>query len=131
MLVRADPNGLHQPGVDPREITALDNGTGRNLEKVQNLPHPETIIPAPHLQHDDGPLVGGATLLLKKKVPVDHSEETAPDVDQPLNRLRHTRNSGGRKAGKDLTHDPCRGRANNLTDSKDDGVERGRVSHLY
>jgi hypothetical protein len=131
MLIRADPHGLHQPGVDPREVTPLDDGAGWNLEKVQNLSHTETIIPASHLQHDDGPLIGGAPLLLKKKVPVEHSEETAPDIDQPLNRLRHTRNSGGGKAGEDLTHDPCRGRANNLTDSKDDGVERGGVSHLY
>jgi hypothetical protein len=69
--------------------------------------------------------------LLKQEVPVEYGEQAAPDVHQSFNRIRHTGNAGGRQARENLTHDPCRGRADNLTDSKDDGVERGRVSHLY
>ena len=52
-------------------------------------------------------------------------------LTSPSTASGHPGNSGGRQAGEDLTHDPCRGRADNLTDAKDDGVERGGVSHLY
>ena len=67
----------------------------------------------------------------QQQVPVEYGKQAAPDVDQPFDRVRHTRDPGSRKAREDLTHDPCRGRADNLTDSKNDGVERGGVSHLY
>ena len=40
---------------------------------------------------------------------IENGEEGATDVDQPFDRLRHTRNSGSREARQDLTHDPCRG----------------------
>ena len=70
-------------------------------------------------------------LLLEEDVAIEHGEQGAPHVDQPFDRLGHTRNPGGRQARQDLTHDPCRGRANKRTDAKKDGVERGRVSHLY
>ena len=62
---------------------------------------------------------------------IEHGQQGPPDVDQPFDRLGDTRNPGGRQARQDLTHDPCRGRANKRTDAKNDGVERGGVSHLY
>jgi hypothetical protein len=64
-------------------------------------------------------------------VSVEHSQQAASNVDQPFDRVRYSGNSGSRKAREDLTHDPCRGRADNLTNAKDDGVKRGGVSHLY
>jgi hypothetical protein len=64
-------------------------------------------------------------------VPIQHGQEAATDVYQPFDRVRNPGDTGSRQAGEDLTHDPCRGRADYLTDSKDDGMERGRVSHLY
>jgi hypothetical protein len=90
-----------------------------------------TAAPTLNVEHDDGALVGRSPLLLQEKMSIEHGQQAAPDVHQPLDFVRHPGNSGGRKAGEDLTHDPCRGRADNLTDSKDDGVKRGRVSHLY
>ena len=62
---------------------------------------------------------------------VEHSEQGPADVDQPFDRLGHAGDAGGREARQDLPHDPCRGRANKRTDAKNDGVKRGRVSHLY
>jgi hypothetical protein len=59
---------------------------------------------------------------LQEKVAVENGEQAAPDVHQPLHLLGHPRNTGGRKAREDLTHDPCRGRAVYVTDSKDDGM---------
>ncbi len=77
------------------------------------------------------PSSAGTSLLVQQQVTVDHGEQAAADVHQPFDRVRHARDPGSRQAREDLTHDPCRGRADNLTDSKDYGVKRGRVSHLY
>jgi hypothetical protein len=131
VLIRVEPYCPDQTRVDSREIPPLDNRGRGNLEEVQDLPHTETVVAPPHFEDDNGPLIGGAPFLLKQEVPIEYGKEAAPNVYQPFDRVRHTRNSGSRKAREDLTHDPCRGRADNLTDSKNDGVERGRVSHLY
>ena len=131
MPVRVHSHRLHQPRVDARELSPLHNRSFGNLEEVQDLPDPEPVAPTLNVEHDDCALVGRSPLLLQEKMSIEHGQQAAPDVHQPLNFVRHPGNSGGRKAGEDLTHDPCRGRADNLTDSKDDGVKRGRVSHLY
>ena len=120
-----------QPRVDTGELSAFHHRPSRDFKKVQHLPHPESVTPPPDLENDDCALVGRPSLLLEEEVPVEHGEQGAPHIHQPLDLFRHTGNSGGRKAGEDLTHDPCRGRADHLTDSKDDGVKRGGVSHLY
>lgn len=131
MLVTSESDRLHQPRIDPRQLPSLDHRSGRDLEEVENLSHSQSIAATAYLKHDDRTLIRRPPLLLQEQMPVENGEQGASDVYQPFNRLGHARNPGGLKAGKDLTHDPCRGRADNLTDSKDDGVERGRVSHLY
>ncbi len=62
---------------------------------------------------------------------IEYGEQGPTDIDQPFDRVRHAGNASGREARQDLTHDPCRGSANMRTDSKDDGVQRRGVSHLY
>jgi hypothetical protein len=131
VLVRSEADRLDQPGIDPGQVPPFDHRASRNLEEVQDLPDPQAIAAPPHVKHDDRALIRRSALLLKQEVPVEDCEEAPANVYQPFDRIRNTRNPGGREAREDLTHDPCRGRADNLTDSKDDGVERGRVSHLY
>jgi hypothetical protein len=131
VLIRVEPYCPDQTRVDPRKVSTLDNRGSGNLEKVQDLPHPEPVVAPPHFEDDNGAFIRGTPFLLKQEVPIEYGKQAAPDVHQPFDRVRHTRNSGSREAREDLTHDPCRGRADNLTDSKNDGVERGRVSHLY
>ena len=131
MLVCSQSDRLDQPGIDPGQLPALDDRSSRDLEEVENLSHPQPVASPPHLEHDDRTLICRPPLLLQEEMPVQDREQAASDVYQPFDRLGDARNSGSRKAGKDLTHDPCRGRADNLTDSKNDGMERGRVSHLY
>jgi hypothetical protein len=118
----------------PTALTSRGSTPGRSrrqLEKVQHLTHAKSVALTLHFEHDNGALVGGPAILLQEQVSVEHGQQAATNVDQPLDRVRYARNSGGRKAGEDLTHDPCRGRADNLTDAKYDGVKRGGVSHLY
>ena len=131
MLVRADSDRLHQPGIHPRQVSAFHHRGGWNFEKVENLPDAETIGAPSNFEDDNGSLIGGTPILFQQEVAIEYGQQAAPDVYQPFNRIRNTRYTGGRKAREDLTHDPCRGRANNLTDAKYDGVERGGVSHLY
>lgn len=131
MPVSLESHCFDQPRVDTRELSPFHHRPRRDFEKVQHLPHSKSVAPSPNFENDDRALVGRPPLLLQEKMPVEHGQQGAPHIHQPLNLVRHTRNSGSRKAGEDLTHDPCRGRADNLTDSKNDGVERGRVSHLY
>jgi hypothetical protein len=131
MPVRLESDGLDQAGVYSGKLPAFDYRSSRDLEKVQHLTHAEPIALALNLEHDNGALVGRPAILLQEQVSIEYGEQASAYVDQPLDRVRHPRNSGSRKAGEDLTHDPCRGRADNLTDSKDDGVKRGGVSHLY
>ena len=131
MLVRAGSDRLYEPGIDTGQVSPLDNRRGGNLEEVQNLPDTEAVVAPSDLENDNGPLVRGTRILLQQEVPIEYGQQAAPDIHQPFNRIRHTRYAGGRKAREDLTHDPCRGRADNLTDAKNDGVERGGVSHLY
>ena len=122
---------LDQLRVNTGELPAFDDRAGGDLEEIQDLTDAKTVTAAPYLEYDDRTLVRRPPLLLQQEMPVEDGEEAATDVDQPFDRVRHAGNSGSRQAGEDLTHDPCRGRADNLTDSKDDGVKRGRVSHLY
>ena len=53
---------------------------------------------------------------------IEHGEQGPADVHQPFDRLGDPGDAGGREARQDLTHDPCRGRANKRTDAKNDGV---------
>jgi hypothetical protein len=129
--VRLETHCLHQSGIDTGKLPTFDHRSSRDLEKVQDLPYTKAVALALHLEHDNGALVGLPSLLLEQQVPVEHGEQVASNVDQSFDRIRHPGNSGSRKAGEDLTHDPCRGRADNLTDAKYDGVKRGGVSHLY
>lgn len=131
MLVGSESDGLDQARVHPGQVPAFDHGAGWQLQKIEHLPDSEAVAPSLHLEHDDGALIDLSALLLQKQVPIEHGQEAATNVYQPFDRVWDTRNAGSRQAREDLTHDPCRGRADNLTDSKDDGVERGRVSHLY
>jgi hypothetical protein len=131
VLVCADADRSHQTGVNTRKIPAFHHRGRGDLEEVQDLPYAESVIASLHFKDDNRSFIGMTALLLQQEVPVENGEQAAPDVYQPFDGIRNTRNSGSRKAREDLTHDPCRGRADNLTDSKDDGVERGGVSHLY
>jgi len=125
------PDGLHQPGIDPRQVRPFGDRLFRHLEEVQHLADGQPVAPACDLDDDDGPFIPVLSRLLEENVTVEHGEEGSPNVDQPFDRLGHARYPGGREARQDLPHDPCRGRANKRTDAKNDGVERGRVSHLY
>ena len=131
MLVETLADSLDQTGVDPGQIPAFDHRARGYLEEVENLADSQPVTAALHLEDDDCALVGREPGLLQQQVPVQDRKQAATDVHEPFDRVRHTWNPGGRKAREDLTHDPCRGRADYLTDSKDDGVKRGRVSHLY
>ena len=115
-------HGIHAPGVSRLKGWGL-------LDQViaSNCP------PVSRLGLDLGPfsLVGQPPLLLQEHVSIENGQQGSSNVDQPLDCVRHPGNAGGRKTGEDLTHDPCRGRAHDLADSKDDGVKRGGVSHLY
>ena len=93
-----------------------------HLEEVQDLPDAQTVAAAGDLDDHDCALVLRLPLLLEEDVPVENGEEGAPDVDQPFDGLRDTRDSGSGQARQDLTHDPCRGSANQRTDAKNDGV---------
>src|SRR5919198_1266369 len=93
-----------------------------HLEKIEDLPHSESIPLAGHVQDHDRALVLLPSSLLEEDVAVENGEEGAPDVDQSFDRLDDARYPGGREARQDLTHDPCRGRANKRTDPKNDGV---------
>ena len=128
---RSEAHRLDQPGIDSGQLPAFDYRAGGDLEEIQDLTDAKTVTAAPYLEYDDRTLVRRPPLLLQQEMPVEDGEEAATDVYQPFDRVRHAGNSGSRQAGEDLTHDPCRGRADNLTDSKDDGVKRGGVSHLY
>lgn len=128
---RSKSDCLDQLRVDSGQLPAFDHRAGGDLEEIQNLTYAETVTAAPHFEYDDRTLIRRPPLLLQQEMPVEDGEQAATDVNQSFDRVRHAGNSGSRQAGEDLTHDPCRGRADNLTDSKDDGVKRGRVSHLY
>jgi hypothetical protein len=94
----------------------------RHLEEVDHLPDAEPVPASSHVQDHDGPLVLRQARLLEENVTIEDGEQGPADVDQAFDRLGHARDAGGREARQDLTHDPCRGRANKRTDAKDDGV---------
>jgi hypothetical protein len=131
VLVRADPDRFDEPGIYSGQVPPLNDRSGWNFEEVEDLTDPQAVIASFDLEDDDGTLIGGTPILLQQQVAIEYGQQAAPDVHQPFNRIRNTRYTGSRKAREDLTHDPCRGRADNLTDPKDDGVERGGVSHVY
>jgi hypothetical protein len=131
VLVRSDAHGFDEAWVDTRKVPPFDDGSCRDLEEVEHSADSQAVVASFDLENDDRALIRLPPLLLEQQMSIQDREEAATDVHQPFDRVRHTRNSGSRKAREDLTHDPCRGRADNLTDSKYDGVERGRVSHLY
>ena len=122
MLVVAYAHGLHQPRVDAREVRPFGHGVGRDLEEVDHLPDPDPLPPARHVDDDDRSLVALPPWLLEEYVAIEHGEQGAADVHQPLDRLSDPGDAGGREARQDLTHDPCRGSANKRTDAKNDGV---------
>ena len=131
MLAVADAHRLDQPRVDPRQVGALGDRALGDLEEVQHLPDAHPVPAARHVHHDDGALIPRQTRLLEEHMTIEHGQQGATDVHQPFDRLGHPWNPGSRQARQDLTHDPCRGRANKRTDAKNDGVQRGGVSHLY
>jgi hypothetical protein len=131
MLVGSEANRLHQSGVDPGQVPAFDYRRRRHLEEVQYLADSQAVGAAFDLEDHNCALVRLIAGLFQQQMPVEHREQTASNIYQPFDGVRHTGDPGSRQAREDLTHDPCRGRADNLTDSKDDGVKRGRVSHLY
>lgn len=131
MLVRVQADRLYQSRVDPGQVPAFDHRACGNFEEVEYLADPQPVAAALDLDDDNCALIRRASGLLQQDVSIEHREEAAANIYQPLDRTRHAWNSGSRQAREDLTHDPCRGRADNLTDAKDDGVKRGRVSHLY
>ena len=115
------------PGqVGPRRDRLLGH-----FQEVEDLPDPETVTAAGDFDDHDCALILRLPRLLEEDVAVENGKEGAPDVDQPFDGLRDTRNSGSGQARQDLTHDPCRGSANQRTDAKNDGVQRWGVSHLY
>ncbi len=122
MLLTADPHRADQPGIDTGQIGARRNRLLGDFQEVQYLAHSQPVAPSGHLDQDDRTLVLRSALLLQEDVTIQYGEEGSPDVDQAFHRLSHTRDPGDREARQDLTHDPCRGRANQRTDSKDDGV---------
>jgi hypothetical protein len=131
VLVGPEPDGFDQPGIDTGQLAPFDDGGCRHLEEVEHGADSQAVVASFDLENDDRALIGRTPLLLEQQMSIQNGKEAATDVHQPFDRVRHARNSGSREAREDLTHDPCRGRADNLTDSKYDGVERGRVSHLY
>jgi hypothetical protein len=131
MSMVADPDRLDQPGVHPWELGSGGDRPLRHLEEVEHLPDREPVPAPADLEEDDRALILGPAGLGQEDVAIEDGEQGATNVHQPIDRLGDPRNTGGRQAGEDLPHDPCRGRANQRTDAKDDGVERRRVSHLY
>ncbi len=131
MLAVAHTDRLDQTGVDAGQLGPFGDHVSGKLEEVDHLPHPEPVPAAADLDDHDGPFVVLSAWLLEEDVAIEHGEQGAPHVDQPFDRLGNPGDAGSRQARQDLTHDPCRGRANKRTDAKNDGVERGRVSHLY
>jgi hypothetical protein len=116
------PDRLHQPGIDSRQIRAGGDRLLGDLEEVEHLPYPQAIPFAGDFQDDDRAFVLLPPSLLEEDVAVENGEEGAPDVDQSFDRLGDSRYPGGRQARQYLPHDPCRGRANKRTDPKNDGV---------
>jgi hypothetical protein len=131
VLVIPDSYRQDQPGIDPRKVGVRCDGTLGDLEEIDNLPDAQSVAAAADLHDHDRALVRRRPRLLEEDVAVENGEEGAPDVDQTFDGLRDTRNAGGGQTWQDLTHDPCRGSANQRTDPKNDGVERRGVSHLY
>jgi hypothetical protein len=122
VLVVPDSDRTHQSRIDPRQVGSRRDGVLGNLEEVHDLGDPQPVAAAGDLYDHDRTLVPRLPLLLEEDVAVENGEEGAPDVDEPFDRLADTRDPGGREARQDLTHDPCRGSANQRTDPKDDGV---------
>ena len=108
--------------IDTRQIGARRDRLLGDFEEVQHLAHSQSVAPSSDLDQDDRPLVLRSALLLQEDVTIQDGEEGSSNVDQAFDRLGHARNPGSREARQDLTHDPCRGRANKRTDAKNDGV---------
>jgi hypothetical protein len=122
MLLTTDTHRADQPRIDTGQIGAWRDRLLGHFQEVQYLAHSQSVAPTSDLDQDDRTLVLGSALLLQEDVTIQYGEEGSPDVDQAFDRLGHARNPGSREARQDLTHDPCRGRANQRTDSKNDGV---------
>ena len=125
------PTALTSRGSIPGRSARSAIGALGDLEEVDHLTDAQPVPAARHLDDHDGALVLRLARLLEEHMAIEHGQQGPADVHQPFDRLGHPGNPGSREARQDLTHDPCRGRANKRTDAKNDGVERRGVSHLY
>jgi hypothetical protein len=122
MLLATDTHRADQTGIDTGQIGARRDRLLGHFQEVEYLAYSQPVAPSTNLDQDNRTLILRSALLLQEDVTIQNGEEGSPDVDQAFDRLGHTRDPGSRKARQDLPHDPCRGRANQRTDSKDDGV---------
>jgi len=57
MLAIPHPDGLHQPGIDPRQVCPLGDRLFRHLEEVHHLADGQPVAAARDFDDHDGPFI--------------------------------------------------------------------------
>jgi hypothetical protein len=130
MAVGPAPDCPNQPRIHPRQPLPRGHGIGGDVEEVQDFADQEPASLLSPLEHYQRSLVLGLSLANQQGVRVEDGEQGAPYVDETTYRVTDAGNARRRKRRKYFPHNPCRNGANQVTDSENDGAERGGIRHL-